>query len=154
MYLSASNASACLAVKSSNSAAVTSPSLFRRQSRPSLSSKSRLPSSEGLRLDESSGCDYRQLLVRPPKLSLARAKRPDDLGIELSAVLREDLVRRLFPGQRRAIGTIARHRVERVGESEDARAERNPVACQGCGITQTVPALVMGAYHAQTFALE
>src|SRR5205823_7988561 len=112
------------AVKSSNSAAVTSPSLFRRQSRPSLCGKIRRSLARGTGA-ERSGCDYRQLLVRAPKLPLACAERPDDHRVELRAVLGEDLVRRFFPAERRSIRTIARHRVERVGEREDARTERN-----------------------------
>ena len=102
----------------------------------------------------SSGCDDRQLLVDAVEPTFAHAEGTDDLRIELRAVMREYLVRRLFPAEGRSIGTIARHRVERVGEGEDARAARDPVAGQAAGIAAAVPAFVMRLHHAKPFALE
>src|SRR5207244_13644067 len=81
------------------------------------------------------------------ELPLACTESADDSRVELGAVVREDLVRRLVPTEGRSIGTIARHRVERVGEGEDARAEWDPLAGQACGIAAAVPAFVMLLHH-------
>src|SRR5439155_21514693 len=91
----------------------------------------------------SSGCDDGKLLVDSVKLSLARAESSDDLRVELRAVMRENLVGRLLPRECRSIRTVARHRVERIGQGEDPRAERDVVAHQTGGIAAACPAFVM-----------
>ena len=50
-------------------------------------------------------------------------------------------------GQRPAIGTVARHRVERVRHGEDPGGEWDLVALQAVGIALAVEALVMVAGH-------
>src|SRR6266576_145100 len=77
-----------------------------------------------------SGRDDRELFVDPVKLSLACTESTDDLRIELRTIVRKDLVGRLLPRERRSIRTVACHRVERVGQGEDPRAERDAVAPQ------------------------
>src|SRR6266851_9779580 len=88
------------------------------------------------------------------KLSLACTESAHDLRVELGAVMREDLVRRALPAERRSVRSIARHRVERVGEGEDPGAERDPVADQPDGIAATVPAFVMRLHHPEPLTFE
>src|SRR5438874_805321 len=88
------------------------------------------------------------------ELTLACTESTDDSRVELGAVVREDLVHRLLPADRLSIGTIARHRVERVGEGEDARAERDPLAGQAGGIAAALPAFVMRPHNPEPLALE
>ena len=53
---------------------------------------------------------------------LRAAEGLDDLRVELPARLADDLVHRLAPFERGAVGAVARHRVERVRDGEDPRA--------------------------------
>src|SRR5947207_14967031 len=68
--------------------------------------------------------------------------------------MREDLVERLLPRERRSIRTVARHCVEGVGEGEDPCAERDPVSGESGGIAAAVPAFVMRQDYGQSFAFE
>ena len=49
-------------------------------------------------------------------------------------------------GQRGAVGTVVRHRVERVGDREDARGQRDLLVPQAHRVARTVPSLVVGAH--------
>ncbi len=59
-----------------------------------------------------------------------------------------------LPRQRAPVGPVARHRVERVGDREDPRADRNLVSLRAVGIAAAVPALVVAANDAQPVAVE
>src|SRR5436190_12664536 len=59
------------------------------------------------------------------ELALACLERRDDVGIELRARRALDLVASGLPRPRRAVRALAHHRVERVGDRQDARAERD-----------------------------
>src|SRR4051812_30698441 len=78
----------------------------------------------------------------------------DDLRIELLAGLREDLLLRGRPAERASVRTVARHRVECVGDGEDARGERNLLAREAIRVAAPVPTLVMRADDAQPFTTQ
>jgi len=65
------------------------------------------------------------------QLALALAEGVDHVGVELLARLRQDLVVRRRPAERATVRTIARHRIESIGNGEDARALRSN-AVQRC----------------------
>ena len=58
---------------------------------------------------------------------------------------RADLLARLRPGRRGAVRAVGGERVERVGDREHARGERDLLAAQPVGIAGAVPALVVVA---------
>ena len=66
-----------------------------------------------------------------------------DLRVELRAGAALDLGQRLVTAQRRPVGPVARHRVERVGDGEHARLERDLLAGLAGRIAVPVPALVV-----------
>src|SRR5205823_5259687 len=74
---------------------------------------------------------------------LAPPERLDHLRIELGPGLVEDLGPGLAPAPGPPVGAVARHRVERVAEAEDARPERDLFGGQPVGIAAAVPPLVM-----------
>src|SRR5436190_5791750 len=96
-----------------------------------------------------SGLRGRELVERSAEGGLAVAERFDDVRIELAPGEPRDLVDRFLPGPPGAIRPVTRHRVERVRDGEDARAERNCVAFELVGIAAAVPALVVRAHGAQ-----
>ena len=64
-------------------------------------------------------------------------------GVELRSGLVDDLGDRGRGGERAAVRPVGRHRVERVGDGDHARAQRDRVAEQSPGIAVAVDALVM-----------
>ena len=72
-------------------------------------------------------------------------ERVRDEGVELTATAPRDLAACLGDIHRAPVGTVARHRVERVGHGEDARAQRDRVAGEAVRIALAVLALVMVA---------
>src|SRR5262249_57118925 len=83
---------------------------------------------------------------------VALTERVDDSGIELLSGLRHDFVDGVRPRLLAAVRAVARDRVERVGDGEHARAERNLVAAERVGIPAAVPALVVRTHHRQALA--
>src|SRR6476620_1675293 len=78
----------------------------------------------------------------------------DHVRIELPLALLEDLRVCSAPAHGTAVGPMARHRIERIRDGEDARAERNLFADEAVGIAAPIPALVVRAHDLQTLALE
>src|SRR5436309_15395927 len=70
-------------------------------------------------------------------------ERVDDLRVELRARATLELLERVARRQRLAVDALARHRVVRVGNEDDACAERNLLAAQPVGVAVAVPALVV-----------
>src|SRR5215210_3686642 len=52
------------------------------------------------------------------QLGLDLVEHVDDVGVELASCLRDDLYPRRLPAERMPVRTVARHRVERVGDGE------------------------------------
>src|SRR5439155_6729262 len=86
--------------------------------------------------------------------ALARAERVDDRGIELAAGLGEDLLAGRLPRAALAVRPVARHRVERVGDREDPRGERDLLAAEPVRVAVTVPALVVRADDEEPLPLQ
>src|SRR5438874_13621350 len=86
-----------------------------------------------------------QLVADPPQLRALLAEDLDDPRVELASRLLDDLGRRLFPAPRAPVGAIARHRIQRVGDREDACAERYLRLAEPVRIAAPVPALVVMA---------
>src|SRR5690242_12832480 len=63
----------------------------------------------------------------------------DELGIELGSASRGDHLRCRFRTAPVAVTSVVRHRVEGVGESYDARGERNALSAQSVGVALPVP---------------
>src|SRR5207249_2585219 len=84
-----------------------------------------------------------QLAAHLPERALALAKRLDDVRVELLPRLGRDLLARSAPPDCAPVRPVAGHRVERVGDGEDARAERHVVSAEPIGIPPPVPALVV-----------
>src|SRR5262245_61184370 len=80
-------------------------------------------------------------------LDLARddeaAEGAHERGVELRARAALDLAGRLLEAARWLVAGEARHRVEGVGERDDARLERDRVAGEALGIARAVPPLVV-----------
>src|SRR5207249_2412863 len=72
----------------------------------------------------------------------------------LLPALREDLRARRLPAQRPAIRAVTRHRIERIGDGEDARTERDLMPAHAVRIALAVPTLVMRADDPQAGALQ
>ena len=62
--------------------------------------------------------------------ALALDEGGDDLGVEVGGRTLQDFRLRVLEGARRPIGTIGRHGVDRVGDRQDARPQRNLVGPQ------------------------
>src|SRR5205085_862838 len=92
--------------------------------------------------------------LNPTQLRLASAEGVDDTRIELPPGLREDLVAGLLPRTGRAVRAVARDRVERVGDREDAGGERDVLPLEAVGIPRADPALVMMAHDREPLARE
>src|SRR3954469_9231376 len=87
-------------------------------------------------------------LRAPPRPAADDAQqRVHDPRVELHAGARAQAPARLAAGQRRAVGAVARHRVERVGGRDDPRRQRDPVAAQAVGVAAAVPCLVRRAHE-------
>ena len=71
----------------------------------------------------------------------------DDGGIELRSGPGLELGQRLLAGHRRPVGPVARHRVERVADGDDARLERDVLAGQPIRIPVAVDSLVGRAHE-------
>src|SRR5438093_13498862 len=65
-----------------------------------------------------------------------------------------DRAHRVERRERRAIGPLARHGVERVRDGEDAGAERDGVAGEPVGIAAAVETLVVAAHDPRGWAEE
>ncbi len=63
----------------------------------------------------------------------ARGQRLHDFGVELRAGASPELGERVARAARRPVGARARHRVERVGDVDDAGEQRDLVAVRPCG---------------------
>src|SRR5215210_7164851 len=85
------------------------------------------------------------LVVDPAKCFLPVPEGSDDSGIELRSCLRDDLVDGCRPGCGLAVRPVARDRVERVGDREDAGRKRYLVAHQAVRVATAVPAFMVGA---------
>src|SRR5882762_8266388 len=84
------------------------------------------PDADALPGEGETGTSHRrQLVVEAAQARLLLAERLDDVRVELPPRLSLDLGDRLVPGEGRPVRTIARHRVERVGDREHARPERD-----------------------------
>ncbi len=78
----------------------------------------------------------------------------DYAGIELAAGLGDDLFDRPSPRNRAPIRSIARHRIERVGDGEDPGAERNLSFRKAIRVTGAVPAFVVRTDDPKPLALK
>ena len=78
------------------------------------------------------------------RLELRRQRR-DDLGVELGARAALQLGQRLVRGQLRSPRLGARHRLEGVGDEQDSRRQRDPLAGQPLRVATPVPPLVVMA---------
>ncbi len=101
-----------------------------------------------------SGRDDRELAEDATQLPLAEAERLDDLRIELRAVLGEDLVGRMLPIEGAPIRAVAGHRVERIGQREDAGTQRDFLTFEPARVSAAVPTLVVRPDDLHTFALQ
>ena len=80
------------------------------------------------------------------ELAEIREQREEDLGdarIELRSRAAVDLGQRFVPRQRAPVGAVARHRVERVGDGEHARLERDLLPRLAGRVTGAIPTLVV-----------
>ncbi|HEY0782783.1 MAG TPA: hypothetical protein VGE98_10030, partial [Thermoanaerobaculia bacterium] len=77
------------------------------------------------------------------------AERRDDARAELGAGSAQDLGRRRLGLQPLAVRAARRHRVERVGDRDDARLERDVAVGQAVRIAAAVQPLVMAAHAGQ-----
>src|SRR5205085_2187657 len=102
---------------------------------------------------DSRGSGRRELAADLAEMRLAFDEGIDDRRIELATALREDLGPSNLPAHRTSVRTIARHRVERIGDGEDACPEGNLVAGQAVRIAASVPALVMRPDDLEPLAL-
>ena len=96
----------------------------------------------------------RQLLERPVNPALLAREGLHDLRIELASRRAQDLVDRALPAERRAIGPVACHCIECVGEGEDPRSERNGVRFEAVGIAAAVSPFVVMPDHVLTSSLQ
>ena len=88
------------------------------------------------------------------KLRLAGLERFDHRRIELLAGLLDDLLNGRCPRPRLPVRPIGRHRIERVGDGENAGAPGDLLSLQVVGIAHAVPPLVVGTNDLQPFAVE
>src|SRR3989442_12225266 len=95
-----------------------------------------------------------ELVPDPAQRRLAAGEGLDHGGVELPPGLAVDLRPRLLPAAGCAIGAVARHRIQRVGDGEDPRSERDLLGREPVRIAVAVPALVVRADDAQARALE
>src|SRR5439155_6721380 len=94
-------------------------------------------------------------VLRTPPMPPSRAQVADEvvgpqrheslhhIGVELRPGVAADLLARLVGGHGPAVGTVGDHRVEGIGDGEDAGAQWDDRAHQASGIPLTVPALVV-----------
>src|SRR5436190_21249565 len=95
-----------------------------------------------------------EVVLGSPQALLPKGEDLNDLGVELRTALTQDLVDRALPAQLPVIRPLARHRIEGVGEGEDARAKGDLVSLEAVRIAAPVPALVVRADHLQAFAVQ
>ena len=93
-------------------------------------------------------------MLRCAQALLAERKRSDDLRIELRPVSAQDLVDRRLPPHRPAIGAVAGHCIECVGDGENTGALRNLFACKAVRIATPVPTFVVETDDLYAFAVE
>src|SRR5579862_4011391 len=79
----------------------------------------------------------------PRELAGERQEGGDDPGIELAPGAALELLDCRGERQGAAIGTVARHRVERVHDGEDPRGERYLLTAKTPWVSLPVPALVV-----------
>src|ERR687887_498332 len=108
---------------------------------------SRSPSSSGsLGYERRSLCDGLRHRVAEDRLERKDPlERGDGARAELGAGGAAKLLDRLVRRPRRAIDARRQHRVERVGDVDDARAERDLLALDPVRVAGAVPALVVVA---------
>ncbi len=75
------------------------------------------------------------------------AEDVDHLRIELGAGVVAQLMKGLGVGQCRAVGPVVDHGVVRIGDRDDARADRDLVALQAVRVAASVEALVVVEHH-------
>ena len=75
--------------------------------------------------------------------SKQRSERVDHVGVERVPGAFENRGPRILDGEPRAVRSIARERIEHVGDSDDATLERDLVALEAPRVAAPVPALVM-----------
>src|SRR2546425_10172033 len=86
-----------------------------------------------------------ELEVDPAERFLAVVEDVDESRVELCPGSSLDLGDRVLPASGAPIRPLARHRVERVRDREDASPERDLVGREVVGIALAVPALVVRA---------
>src|SRR4029077_5372016 len=77
-----------------------------------------------------------------------------DVGVECPAARRDEEPQRLGRPERRAVRALTGHRIERVGEAQDASAERDLLRDELGRIAGPVPALVLRDHDARGVAEE
>src|SRR6476660_9575221 len=85
----------------------------------------------------------RQLALGTPQTLRSGGEGSDHVRVELPAALPQDLVDGLLPLAPFAVGTVGGHRVEGVGDREDARDGRDSLPAQAVRIALPVPTLVV-----------
>src|SRR5439155_25139369 len=70
-------------------------------------------------------------------------ERCHDGRIELRIGTAPDLLTRRVDQEAAAVGAVARHRVERVTDCEDARAKRDAIALESVRVAHAVPAFMV-----------
>src|SRR5205823_13573438 len=100
------------------------------------------------------GREDRELGPDPAQERLALHERHDHPWVELAAGLGDDLAPGVLPGHGPAVGTVARHRVERIGNREDSGSYGNVGAGPSVRVAVAVPALVVRTDDFQPAALE
>src|SRR4029078_5672970 len=92
--------------------------------------------------------------VKRAQRGLTVGESVDDCRVELRARVSLDLADRVAPGTGGPVRAVARDRVERVGDGEDARAERDLASLEPVRVAAAVPALVMRAHDLDPRAVE
>ena len=92
---------------------------------------------------------------RIPRRTCSRSRKASTTsGSNWAPALGEDLGRRVVPAARRPVRPVARDRVERVGDGEDAGGQRDVRAREAVRVAEAVPPLVVAADDAQPVAVQ
>ena len=88
------------------------------------------------------------------EVGLAGFEPVDDVGVELRTRTAADLLDRLVPADGFAVRPRVGHRIERVDDGEDSRAQRDALGGEPVWVPVAVPPFVVGADDARTLLVE
>src|SRR6185437_13777571 len=98
-----------------------------------------------------SGCELSANLA---EVGFDRDERVDHVRIELPLPLLQDLATCRAPAQRPPIRPMARHGIERIGDGEDPRTERNLFTHETVRVAASIPAFVVRPHDLEPFTLQ